>query len=372
MRKTFVFLLLLFFITSLHQVEAQVVDTSIKQKDSSRIPIAEKKDTIRHAEKVVLPKIKQADTSHIRKNKDSSQRKQNRVPASDTQRTAPAVQPRQQPMPVVTETTPLPDSYRIAVVKDSFQIFFLPDSGNITERFLAGSRFVNISNPSVNYVIEERKSQGKEFLFYFICGLLFFVGVFKTAYPAYFRNLFRVFFNTSLRQTQLAEQLLIARFPSFMLNLFFVLSAGTFAWQLLEHFRHPNIPVLKLLVLCMAFVAGIYLIKFCFLKFIGWAINIQVATDSYIFTIFLVNKIMGIVWLPLVIIIAFAPAGWAYPAAVAAALITGLFLLARYSKGYSLVRHQISIDSFHFLLFIILAEIFPLWIMYKACMDYLV
>ena len=54
----------------------------------------------------------------------------------------------------------------------------------------------------------------------------------------------------------------------------------------------------------MGFVAVTYFVKFLILKLAGWTFNLKNLTDSYIFIVFLVNKIIGIVLLPVVVMIA--------------------------------------------------------------------
>ena len=63
--------------------------------------------------------------------------------------------------------------------------------------------------------------RGKEFIFYLLIFLLVVFGVFRQLFPKYFSDLFRVFFRTTLKQTQIREQLIQTPLPSLMLNLFF-------------------------------------------------------------------------------------------------------------------------------------------------------
>ncbi len=53
-----------------------------------------------------------------------------------------------------------------------------------------------------------------------------------------------------------------------------------------------------LLFYCCLILTAIYIGKFILLKMIGWMFNIRSAADTYIFIVFLVNKMMGI-YLPL-------------------------------------------------------------------------
>ena len=216
-----------------------------------------------------------------------------------------------------------------------------------------------------------RAGKGKEFLFYVIYILLLYLGLIKLAYPQFFNNIFRVYLNTSLRQSQLTEQLLQARWPSFLMNVFFMLVAGMFIWLLLRN--KPDIwsdrPYL-LLGLCVAGVAVMYIIKFCFLKFIGWISGIGSVTDQYIFVIFLVNKLLSILLLPFIVLLAFSKSEWSDIITTFSLLCAGVVLMSRYIKSYGLLGSKVMVHPFHFFLFFVGAELLPPFLIYKMMVSY--
>ncbi len=187
-----------------------------------------------------------------------------------------------------------------------------------------------------------------------------------------FNNLFRVFFNTSLRQTQLTDQLLQAKLPSFILNIFFTLTAGIFIWLLFINSHPPRLINRQLLLpVCILSIGALYFIKYCLLKFIGWLSSMQQAADSYIFIIFLVNKISGIVLVPFIIILAFPIPLWVHYITTISLLVVILFFLSRYLKTYGVLGYNFLLNPFHFLMYITATEIVPLLILYKITIDYL-
>ena len=247
------------------------------------------------------------------------------------------------------------------------------NTNRVTARVLAENKFINTKDQGTFFLQELRSFSGKEFTFYLLCILLFILALFKTFYPMYFNNLFRIFFNTSLRQTQLTDQLSQAKFPSFILNIFFTISGGIYIWLLFIHFnRVQSIKSHILLIICILSVAAIYLIKFIILKFTGWLAGIQHTIDNYIFVIFLVNKIMGILLIPFVILLAFSMNDWIPSISIISALFIGLLFLSRYAKSYGALEKKLSINSLHFFIFVVGAEIIPLFIFYKVAVDYLV
>lgn len=240
-------------------------------------------------------------------------------------------------------------------------------------KLLLQNKFINIKDKPVYFIEQPHLPPGKEFLFYTLCTVLLILGLFKTFFPAYFKNLFRVYFNTSLRQTQLADQLEQARFPSFIMNIFFIITAGIYIWLLFNYFHPPRFISQKLLLpFCILSVAALYFIKFCLIKFMGWMSDIQETTDKYVFAIFLVNKITGIILVPIIILLAFLNRAWLPDVINISFMVLGLFFLSRYIKSYGAIERKIPLNAFHFIIYIAGAEIIPLFIIYKVAVDYLI
>lgn len=238
---------------------------------------------------------------------------------------------------------------------------------------LSSNKFINVKEAPVYFIAEKKQFTGKEFIFYILCIMVLILGVFKTFYRSYFNNLFRVFFNTSLRQTQLTDQLLQAKLPSLILNIFFTISAGIFLWLLFTYYHPPQLINRKLLLpFCILAIGVLYFVKYCTLKFIGWVSSMQQIVNSYIFIIFLVNKISGIILVPFLVILAFSLPLWIHYITTVAIFIIILFFLSRYIKTYGVLENKLPLNAFHFLIYIIATEIIPILILYKVTIDYLI
>jgi len=234
--------------------------------------------------------------------------------------------------------------------------------------FLDSNRLLNVrSKPVFAGQIFNKRTDTQTIYFYLLAGMAFFLAFLKFFYARYFNNLFRVFFNTSLRQSQLTDQLLQAKLPSLFFNIFFVLSGGVYVYFLLDQYKWlPNKNVLLGLTLCVISVALIYLIKYLTLKFTGWLTSYKDSVNTYVFVVFLINKILGIFLLPFIIIIAFADSVIAVPAMLISLFLIGLMLLLRFARSYGLLQTKLKVSRLHFFLYIIGIEIIPLLLIYKA------
>ncbi len=152
-----------------------------------------------------------------------------------------------------------------------------------------------------------------------------------------------------------------------MFNFFFILSAGTYVYFLLKQYHAiPNIKYWLFWAGCIGAVAIVYFAKYSSLKFTGWITGYTQTTSTYVFVIFLINKILGVVLLPFTILMAFASTNVAVAAALVSLLFTGLLLLMRFLRSYGLLQNQLKINRFHFLLYLAGVEIIPLLLIYKG------
>jgi len=213
---------------------------------------------------------------------------------------------------------------------------------------------------------DQKVFSGKEYLFYYLIFLLILFGLLRRAFAKYFYDLFRVFFKTTLKQRQTQEQLLQSSLASVFMNSFFVLSAGLYVNFLLQYFHLVISENFWLqYVYCIGALAAIYLAKFIGLKITGWLFNVSNITDSYIFIVFIINKMLGIFLLPFLLLLAFANDPLYSYAMFISWIGLGLLVIYRFILSYSAVRKEVKLNSFHFILYILGFEVIPLLLIYK-------
>lgn len=235
------------------------------------------------------------------------------------------------------------------------------------KNILSKNVFLNTSGTPASLVAKPKKNTTNNAVFYLLAGLIFLLALIKFFFSRYFDNLFRVFFNTSLRQSQLADQLLQAKLPSLFFNTFFIISGGFYIYFLLLQYHligHEN--QWLMLLWCVLVLAGVYVAKFSSLKFTGWVTGHSEVTDTYVFIIFLIAKIIGVIVIPFIVLMAFADPLIADGSALVSLLLLGFLLLLRFFRSYGLIQNQLKVSKFHFLLYIVGVEIVPLLLIYKG------
>jgi hypothetical protein len=219
--------------------------------------------------------------------------------------------------------------------------------------------------------LNERKSVSKDEVFYLLLGLLFLLAFIKLLFSRYFQNLFRLFFQPSFRQKQTREQLQQGNLPSLLLNLFFIVSSAAYISFLFDYYRIVTINFWLLLSYSALSLAILYTGKFIFLSFAGWVFNVNEATSAYIFTVYLINKILGVVLFPFTLIIAFSQSNIKNVSITLSILLIMLLFFYRYVMSYNPVRREVKVSPLHFFFYVVAFEITPLLLIYKTLMLYL-
>jgi Domain of unknown function (DUF4271) len=223
----------------------------------------------------------------------------------------------------------------------------------------------------VSLIVEKRKNSGREAIFYFILALILYIALVRLFFLRYISTMFTLFFRATMRQQQLREQMLQSPLPALLMNVYFVIVTGAYFAFISEHTGfHPGSGLWANFLIACLLVAAIYLGKFIILNICGWIFGIRQVTDTYIFIVFLTNKMIGIFLLPFVVLIAFPDA-----AILPSVIILSYILLAgmigyRFMISFRPVRQEIKLNRLHFFLYLCAFEIAPLLLIYRVLLAY--
>ena len=257
---------------------------------------------------------------------------------------------------------------------DTTNSLFVPPTAyqRVLQNTVYKYQYIDTIKPTTSFIISTKKRANKEVVFYLLATLTLLLGCLKAIYSKYFNNLFKVFFNSSLRQSQLTDQLLQAKLPSLLYNFFFVVSSGAYVYLIANHFyKTAAFNTWVLLFVSILFFGVVYAIKYSSLKFTGWVTGYAQAINTYMFVLFLINKILGILLVPLSIAIAFLHPKFTNSLILISFFCIAFMFILRFFKSYGLVQNQLKISRGHFFLYIIGVEMLPLLLIYKAAMLYL-
>ena len=249
------------------------------------------------------------------------------------------------------------------------QVTVIDSVQNPLQKILDDNLYLNSSKNPLSFIQSKKKVESRDILFYTLLLLVFVFALLKYFYSRYLTNLFRVFFNTSLRQSQLTDQLLQAKLPSLLFNILFILIGGAYLYLVLNYFgKLETHSKGQVILICTTSLALIYFVKYLVIKFTGWITGYKQEADTYIFIVFLINKIVAICLIPLLVIVAFSDKKIVDIALVLTYVIIGLMVSLRYFRSYNLLQNRLKVSRFHFFIYIIGIEIIPLALIYKAAL----
>lgn len=236
-------------------------------------------------------------------------------------------------------------------------------SSSSIQKLIEKHPFLNASSNGLSLPQHVKKTTDQSVIFYIIMFLFLVLGVIRIAYTQYVENIFRVFFNTSLRQSQLTDQLLQAKLQSLLFNMLFIFSLSVFVfvqfglrgWLPLDHWGWLGI----ILLICTA----VYIVKFLVIQLMSWITGIRQVLDAYLFTVFMINKILVFVFLPAILLMLYTTGSIQKMSMNISLVMLGMFFLYRYLRSYQVILPSIRLSKFHFFLFVICLELIPLMLL---------
>ncbi len=204
--------------------------------------------------------------------------------------------------------------------------------------------------------------------FYLLLSLCLMLGVIRFVDERYFYNLWMAFWNPTLSSRQLKDQLASAGLPNFLMNIFFIIAEGAYIYYVVKLFtpHHSGvIPSSLLLIMLIAGTGIIYAAKYAAVRFSGWAFRLEGVTEQYLFNVFLINKILGMVLIPFIIVLAFADRDIAQQIVIISFVIGGILLLNRYVRSWQVFGSFFQYSKFHFFMYLCASEILPLAVLMK-------
>lgn len=261
-----------------------------------------------------------------------------------------------------------------SLLSDSLIVATVPpgprkDTG--TYRKYIAHPFLPLTQEPMFMISDFRERRTLDDMFYLLMGVILLLAFVRTVFPRYFKNLFLLFLQTSLRQKQTKDQLLQDNLGSLFVNLLFIISTSIYGALVIRNKEWLDYPFWHIVFFGAGLLTVVYLGKFIFLRFSGWVFNSKEAAMNYTFTVFLINKVVGVVLVPFLFLMAFAKPGIKETALTVSVGLIALLLLYRYVISFATIRNTLKVNALHFFLYLCAVEILPLLLLYKLMADYI-
>ena len=215
--------------------------------------------------------------------------------------------------------------------------------------------------------IWEKTLRSDDGMFYFFTLLLLFYATLRVVFRKYHDDLFTLFFRATLKQQQLREQMSQVPVASLLLNLLFVVSGGVYVFYVARYFHAAaTMGFFHLAGYAALVLSAIYLVKYIVLKTMGWVIGLKKTFEAYIFIVFMLNKVLGILLLPVLLLLSFPYLQNLDVLVPLSLLLLVLFGFYRYLIAYRQVRNEINLSPLHFFIYLCGLEIAPLLVIGKV------
>ncbi len=218
---------------------------------------------------------------------------------------------------------------------------------------------------------KEKETNYRRFLFVSILIMFIVLTLIVTIFRILIEKIWKAFINDNLLNQLHREQSSGLAVAYLVLYLLFFINGGLFAFLAARHFGIAvSTSNLYSLLLCMGGIAGFMLAKHFVLWLVGFVFPIGKEVDAYQFTIMIFNIVIGLILVPVVLIIAYAPPSITGLVVFGALGLLGLIYLFLGLRGLFIGNRFMADNKFHFLLYLCAVEIAPLLVIYKIAMVY--
>jgi hypothetical protein len=223
-------------------------------------------------------------------------------------------------------------------------------------------------NPLKKIFNRTDKEESHFILFAVLFGALIYLAFVMTVYQQQVSKIWGAFTNEQALASLYRERGGQMSFHYWVIYALFAVSTGVFCYQVAHYFGVHIHSALVGLGLCMFGVALVTFFRHTFLKIIASIFPFFKEINLYIFTITIFHLAMGLLLVPFVIFIAFAPASMQAIALYGGLGLVGLIYILRSIRGLMIATKNILEYRFHFLLYLCAVEIAPLLILIKLGM----
>lgn len=216
----------------------------------------------------------------------------------------------------------------------------------------------------------EKAPEQKNELFYAVAGLVFLLALVRRVFPSYFQNTFGLFLQTKGLDTN-TKYLVQQNGPAFILmQLFFVFCGAIYMTLISQNYFSGSYSFGEKLLFSVVFLGSIYFIKDIMIKFLGWVFDLKAEAKIYLLYVFLVNRVLAIVLVPIVLVLSFSQQNVTYFALIISFILFAVFLVYRYFLTIKTIQPRLQAKTIQIFLYLCTVEFLPIVLLYKLIVIY--
>ncbi|MCX6290519.1 MAG: DUF4271 domain-containing protein [Bacteroidetes bacterium] len=190
----------------------------------------------------------------------------------------------------------------------------------------------------------------------------------RAYYHKYFAQIVSAFFNTNLTNQVVRDENILVQRASILLNIVFTLVAALLLYFISIHFRWQMLGTgygFSRYIFMALLISAVYAMKFMILKICGYLFKTEKEMAAYIFNIFLINNMLGILLVPAVALLAFSSVmnpAWIIYFSI---FLAGSGFLYRVTRGIAIGFSSPVFSPYYLFLYLCTLEFAPLAVLVK-------
>lgn len=246
---------------------------------------------------------------------------------------------------------------------------------NRKEKIIVKSNFYNAE---VTSKIEHKepltfKAFSPDWIFGILLVSSFIIILIRSYYDKYLNLVFKSFHNYQFSFKLFKDQSVLYTQLSYILNLNSALVLGLYFFQLVKYSNTTSFLGFKgfgIYLIIPAILVGIYVLQYIVYNFIGDLTLRRSAGKEYLHHSFMLNKIMGLVFIPITLCVAYLPDNLRVYFIYAGGLVIAFFYLKRIQRGFIILNRN-HVLKFYWILYFCILEILPVLIMVKLVISFI-
>ena len=207
-----------------------------------------------------------------------------------------------------------------------------------------------------------------DWLFFVLLLIIALLTWLKVFYRKNVIQIFEAFFSNVIANQIIRDENILVQRASVLLTITFNLAAALLLYLLSEIYDwqvpYAGSGFSKFIIFALL-ISFAYTAKFIILKFAGFIFRVDKAIATYIFNIFIINNVLGIILILLVIGIAYLPSNTIIYLAPAAAMFVIIAYIYRFLRGIIIGFSYKSYSNLYLFLYLCALEIAPLIVFVK-------
>jgi hypothetical protein len=228
------------------------------------------------------------------------------------------------------------------------------------------SRLTATDKPMWFDIEQHRERRNDAWIFIILVQLLIILTVLKLAFSNDFENLFRSFMSSNIASQIGRTAKDDITLSSVLMSVIFITTMSVFSRFVLLHFYphsvlQNNFSIVTLIFLFTFFTVG----KYALLKYIGNVFDIAAAVDEYLFNLSAVTRTIGISMIPTLFVLYASSEKYFAFIFVTSIIILCVGIVMIVYRGLSTSYKLMYSSVYHFLIYICVGEILPVFLFFK-------